>query len=110
MNREEVRARFTSPDDRGYSPIRHAKSEVCCQLTLWRSNGQCPLWVKSRHLQCKTQCPLYPQKRTCAVQHECPLSATSGHSRGLIDYFIGAAEQRRRHGETEHSGGLRVDD
>ena len=29
---------------------------------------------------------------------------------GLIDYFIGAAEQRRRHGEAEHSGGLRIDD
>ena len=24
----------------------------------------CPLWVKSRHLQCKTACPLYPRKRT----------------------------------------------
>jgi hypothetical protein len=29
---------------------------------------------------------------------------------GLIDYFIGATEQRRRHGEAEHSGGLRIDD
>jgi hypothetical protein len=29
---------------------------------------------------------------------------------GLIDYFIGEAEQRRRHGETKHSGGLRIDD
>ena len=29
---------------------------------------------------------------------------------GLIDYFISAAEQRRRHGEAEHSGGLRIDD
>jgi hypothetical protein len=29
---------------------------------------QCPLWVKSRHLQCANRCPLYPQKRTCAVQ------------------------------------------
>ena len=29
---------------------------------------------------------------------------------GLIDYFIGAAEQRRRHGEAEHSGGVRIDD
>jgi hypothetical protein len=28
----------------------------------------------------------------------------------LIDYFISAAEQRRRHGEAEHSGGLRIDD
>ena len=29
---------------------------------------------------------------------------------GLIDYFIGAAEQRRWYGEAEHSGGLRIDD
>ena len=29
---------------------------------------------------------------------------------GLIGYFIGAAEQRRGHGEAEHSGGLRIDD
>src|SRR5262249_53248344 len=28
----------------------------------------CPLWVKSRHMQCKKSCPLYPRKRTCAVQ------------------------------------------
>src|SRR5215510_11226230 len=24
---------------------------------------QCPLWVKSGHLQCKKACPLYPRKR-----------------------------------------------
>src|SRR5262249_26301897 len=35
--------------------------------------------------------------------HRCPLWAKSGHAKSLIDYFIGAAEQRRRHGETEHS-------
>src|SRR5262245_17615207 len=23
----------------------------------------CPLWVKSRHVQCKTACPLYSRKR-----------------------------------------------
>jgi hypothetical protein len=28
---------------------------------------QCPLWVKSRHLQCKPSCPLYPRKRTFAA-------------------------------------------
>jgi hypothetical protein len=28
----------------------------------------------------------------------------------LVDYFIGPAEQRRRHGEAEHSGGLCIDD
>jgi len=27
---------------------------------------ECPLWVKSRHVQCKTACPLYPRKRTLA--------------------------------------------
>jgi hypothetical protein len=26
--------------------------------------AQCPLWVKSRHLQCINPCPLYSQKRT----------------------------------------------
>jgi len=28
----------------------------------------CPLWVKSRQMQCKTACPFYPQKQTCAVR------------------------------------------
>jgi len=30
--------------------------------------GECPLWVKSRHMQCTTACPLYTRKRTFAVQ------------------------------------------
>ena len=29
---------------------------------------ECPLWVKSGHLQRKHACPLYPRKRTCALQ------------------------------------------
>src|SRR5262245_44995486 len=33
-------------------------------LTSW----QCPLWVRSRHVQCKTSCLLCPRKRTCEVQ------------------------------------------
>jgi len=28
--------------------------------TYWKG-AQCPLWVKSRHVQCKRACPLYPQ-------------------------------------------------
>ena len=30
---------------------------------------QCPLWVKSRHVQRKNTCPLYPQKRTYLNTH-----------------------------------------
>ena len=26
-----------------------------------RNAGQCPLWVKSRHVQRKRSCPLYPR-------------------------------------------------
>jgi hypothetical protein len=26
---------------------------------------QCPLWVKSGHVQCKRSCPLHIRKRTC---------------------------------------------
>ena len=26
-----------------------------------REDSQCPLWVKSRHMQCKKPCPLYPE-------------------------------------------------
>src|SRR5262245_51549194 len=42
----------------------------------------CPLWVKSRHMQCNSQCPLYPQerprKRTSANGHVC-FPPESGH-------------------------------
>src|SRR5262245_48370888 len=51
-----------------------------------------------------------PERGHVRCTSPCPLWARSGHARSLIDYFIGAAEQRRRHGETEHSGGLRIDD
>ena len=30
----------------------------------------CPLWVISRHVQCKKTCPLYPRKRTFRVQRK----------------------------------------
>src|SRR5262245_7861178 len=32
------------------------------------AEAKCPLWIKSRHMECKTSCPLYPRKRTCALQ------------------------------------------
>ena len=28
----------------------------------------CPLWVKSRHVQCDSRCPLYPRKRTSRIR------------------------------------------
>src|SRR5262245_32612417 len=31
------------------------------------ANNQCPLWIKSRHLHCKSPCLLYPQKRTLSA-------------------------------------------
>jgi len=39
---------------------------------LWPQPAACPLWVKSRHSQCKV-CPLYPRKRTFAAHS--PMSA-----------------------------------
>src|SRR5215471_2996991 len=38
----------------------------------------CPLWVKSRHIQCKTACPLYPRKRTLRCTRPCRLWARCG--------------------------------
>src|SRR5262245_24688794 len=66
-----------------------SKADICGAL------GHVRFTPESRHVQCSSRCPLW---------------AKSGHSRGLIDYFIGAAEQRRRQCETQHSGGSRVDD
>src|SRR6478735_4236136 len=49
-----------------------------CHSRLFRGVpvGECPLWVKSRHLQCKTPCPLYPPKADIraapASSYKCP--------------------------------------
>src|SRR5262249_2747951 len=44
--------------------------------------GECPLWVKSRHVRCEKACPLCPQqrprKRTSANRHVC-FTPKSGH-------------------------------
>jgi hypothetical protein len=46
------------------TPRAWVGSIVCPQRTPLKRHGQCPLWVKSRHLQCINPCPLYPRKRT----------------------------------------------
>ena len=48
--------------------IAPGRTTPFAMLNYYADQGQCPLWVKSGHLQCKTSCPLYPRKRTCAVQ------------------------------------------
>src|SRR5262249_18457907 len=52
--------------------------ELCRSL---RQSGppSCPLWVKSRHVQCRSSCPLYTRKRHQMRHSECPLRANSGH-------------------------------
>src|SRR5262249_43423784 len=53
---------------------------------------RCPLWVKSRHMQCKRACPLYPRKRTCALQLE---MAALGHKRTYATQKARSAPRRR---------------
>src|SRR5262245_35821894 len=56
-------------------------SEVECTSALgglFAVQSPCPLWVKSRHVQCTKACPLYPQSRPQMRPRECPLWANSG--------------------------------
>jgi len=57
----------------------------------------------------KVMSALPPKADVCsAIRHVCfgPIAGIAG----LIDYLVGAAEQRRGYGEAEHPGGLRIDD
>ena len=49
------------PCQTGCPPLRATSHAMLKASTL---RPQCPLWVKSRHVQRKRSCPLYPQKRT----------------------------------------------
>ena len=77
------------------TPMRRIRSPCCARAvsghaaapgfkpsTLRRSGergnvqARCPLWVKSRHSQCKRACPLYPRKRTFAALPSPPIDGT----------------------------------
>jgi hypothetical protein len=53
---------------------------------------------------------LPPKADVCGANRHVRFGPITDIPEGLINYCIGAAEQRRRQGETEHSGGLRIDD
>jgi len=72
---------------------------------------------KSGRVQCTSACLLWANsghddtnRKTASRRSGMSAKGQERTSQRLIDYFIGTAEQRRRHGETEHSGGLRIDD
>src|SRR5262245_22392104 len=46
-------------------PRSKTNESLACGLSK-NAGLRCPLWVKSRHMQCKRACPLYTRKRTGA--------------------------------------------
>src|SRR5262249_1817866 len=56
----------------------------------------CPLWVKSRHLQCKTSCLLYPQKRHQMRHNRMSAKGEKRTSGGTLDPRIDLTAKRRK--------------
>src|SRR5262245_60063892 len=50
-------------DDHEHHSWRSSNPRETTHYHTERSRLACPLWVKSRHVQCKRACPLYPRKR-----------------------------------------------
>src|SRR5262245_58413473 len=55
----------------------------------------CPLWVKSRHVQCKTACPLTPESDHKCHKWACPLRAHNGHLSAQAQFRFGSTSGAR---------------
>ena len=71
------------------------RREIRLDFSATDARVQCPLWVKSGHVQCTRRCPL---------------CAKSGRRAQLFDHFIGAILYRLRHGDAECLGSLEVEE
>jgi hypothetical protein len=59
LSLQQLRKRSNSAAD-----APHSKASNVAMAIVVQRDHQCPLWVKSRHVQCKRACPLCPRKRT----------------------------------------------
>ena len=73
-------------------------------MTGTAAHSQCPLWVKSRHVQRERTCPLYPRKQTCAVQLGMSAKCQQRTLRALFDHLVGAPDQGVRDRNAERLG------
>src|SRR5262249_52320640 len=69
-------ANFTACCDRaeGLKPV--SANQLC---VTGKSGGECPLWVRSRHLRASSNVRFTPESGHSSAQSGCPLCAKSGH-------------------------------
>src|SRR5262245_29728177 len=60
-----------------YRPLARGQCSVAIKPILLKR--ECPLWVKSRHMQCKRHVRFTPKSGHVRCKQECPLWAKSGH-------------------------------
>ena len=71
---------------------------------------RCLLWVKSGHLRAKSHVRFTPESRHVRCTSRCPLGANSEHWPSLLDHFVGAGKQYRRHRDTKRPCSGDIDD
>jgi hypothetical protein len=82
-----------------YPPLAGLTSTI---LFFGRLRTLCPLWVKSRHLQCTKPCPLYPQyrpRKRIPAKGRVRFTLESGHVRRVRSCLLWANSGHR----TAHS-------